>query len=185
MEEGTFHEDKFFSILGIIGPLIAYTCIGLSVYLAPSFSWHVNALSDLGHAKDSIVASIFNFGLLISGFLVALYSVKSLVNYAKYTGISLTLSALMLQAVATFDEVYGQIHFIVSVLFFISAGITCIIYFLEKKPILAALAFLVGLLAWVLWCAGVYKAGIAVPELISALAVTLCIIHSAIRAMWR
>ncbi|MEM2464338.1 MAG: DUF998 domain-containing protein [Candidatus Bathyarchaeia archaeon] len=185
MGKSDLRKDKIFVILGIIGPLIAYTCIGLSIYLSPSFSWRVNALSDLGHAKNSIVAPIFNFGLLVSGFLVALYSAKSLAGYAKYTSVSLTLSALMLQAVAAFDEIYGQIHFIVSVIFFILAGISCIIYSLEKKSILAALAFAVGFLSWALWWAGVYKMGIAVPETISALAVTSCIIHSAIKIIGR
>lgn len=177
--------DKFFPILGVVGPLIAYICIGLSICLSPSFSWHVNALSDLGHAWNSGVAPIFNLGLLLSGFLTALYSAKSLVNYAKYTSISLIFSALMLQAIATFDEIYGQIHFVVSVLFFVSAGISCIIYSIERKSILAALAFLVGFLAWALWWAGVYKVGVSVPEIISALAVTSCIIHSAIKIIRR
>ncbi|MEM1586493.1 MAG: DUF998 domain-containing protein [Candidatus Bathyarchaeia archaeon] len=175
--------DKFFPILGIVGQLIAYICIGFSIYLSPSFSWHVNALSDLGHAGKSGVALIFNTGLLLSGFLAALYSIKSLINYAKYTGVSFTFSALMLQAIATFDEIYGQIHFIVSVLFFVSVGTSCIIYSLERRSILAALAFLVGLFAWALWWAGVYREGVAVPEIISALAATSCIIHSAIKIM--
>lgn len=175
--------DKFFAILGITSPLIAYICIGLSIYLSGSFSWHISALSDLGHAQESNVSLIFNSGLLVSGFLTALYSVKSLSNYAKYTSISLSFSALMLQAVATFDEIYGSIHFIVSILFFVSAGATCLIYSIEKKSILAASAFLIGLLSWVLWWIDIYEVGIAVPEIVSALAVTLCIMHSAIKIM--
>ncbi|MEM2320573.1 MAG: DUF998 domain-containing protein [Candidatus Bathyarchaeia archaeon] len=174
---------RLFIILGIAGPLVAYACIGLSILLSSSFSWRVNALSDLGHAQNSNVAPIFNLGLLLSGFLIALYSAKSLINYAKYTGISILLSALLLQAVATFDEIYGSIHFIVSLLFFVSAGISCLICSVERRSILAALAFLIGLLSWVLWWMGVYEAGVAVPEMISALAITSCIIHSAAKIM--
>jgi len=180
---GGFWEDRIFTMLGIVGPLIAYICIGLSIHLSPYFSWHTNALSDLGHAQRSTVAPIFNSGLLISGFLTALYSAKSLIKHARYTSISLMFSALMLQAVAAFDEIYGQIHSIVSVLFFISAGISCIIYSIERKLISAALAFVAGLLAWILWWAGVYSAGVAVPEIISALAVTSCLIYSALKIM--
>lgn len=178
MERG---GSNLFTILGIAGPLIAYTCIGLSIHLSSSFNWQVNALSDLGHAQNSNVAPIFNLGLLLSGFLVALYSAKSLINYAKCTGISILLSALLLQAVATFDEIYGNIHFVVSVLFFISAGTSCLMYSVERRSLLAALAFLIGLLSWILWWMGTYKAGVAVPEMVSSLAVTSCIIHSAIK----
>ncbi|MEM1514606.1 MAG: DUF998 domain-containing protein [Candidatus Bathyarchaeia archaeon] len=131
--------------------MIAYICIVLSINLLQSFSWYTSALSDLGHAQNSNVAPIFNLGLLVSGFLVALYSAKSLINYAKYISISLLFSALMLQAVTTFNEIYGRIHLIVSILFFISAGATCIIYSVERRFILAALSFLAGLLAWMLW----------------------------------
>ncbi|MBS7640386.1 MAG: DUF998 domain-containing protein [Candidatus Bathyarchaeia archaeon] len=175
--------DKVFIILGILGTLIAYICIGLSIYLSPSFSWFINALSDLGHAQKSNVAPIFNSGLLLSGFLVALYSARVLLRYAKYTGVSLLFSSLLLQAVAAFDEIYGRIHFIVSVLFFVSAGLSCIIYSVERGSVLAASAFLIGLLSWVLWWMDAYEAGIAVPETISALAVSSCIIHSAIMAL--
>jgi hypothetical membrane protein len=169
------------ALLGIAGPLIAYMFIGLSIGLSPSFSWYRNALSDLGHAQKSNVSPIFNFGLLLSGFLITIYSVKSLINYAKYTGISVAFSALMLQAVAAFDEIYGRIHFVVSVLFFVSAGISCIIYFVEKRSLIALMSFLTGLLAWLTYWFGVYNAGIAVPEIISAIAVTSCIIQSALK----
>lgn len=176
-------RDKIFALFGIIGPLIVYICIGLSIGISQSFSWHTSALSDLGHAQKSNVAPIFNSGLLVSGFLVALYSAKSLISYAKYTSISLLFSALMLQAVATFDEIYGQIHLIVSILFFISSGITCLVYSIERRSILAVLAFLVGLLSWALWWMGMYSSGVAVPEIISALSITTCIIHSAVKIM--
>lgn len=176
-------NDKVFTLLGIIGPLVAYVSIGLSIYLSPSFSWYKNALSDLGHARNSSVAPIFNFGLLVSGFLTAIYSVKSLISHARYTSVSLAFSALMLQTVATFDEIYGRLHTIVSVLFFLSAGISCVIYSVERRTMLGVGAFLVGLLAWLLYWAKFYSAGVAVPEIISAIAVTLCLIHSALKIL--
>lgn len=174
-------KEKIPHLLGLIGSLIAYIAIGLSIYLSPWFRWESSALSDLGHAQRSGVAPIFNFGLLASGYIITIYSVKSLSKYAKYTSISLTFSALMLQAVATFDEIYGNLHFLVSVLFFVSIGFSCIIYSIEKKSILAALAFTVGLSSWTLYWAGSYKAGVAVPEIISAVAATLCIIQSTLK----
>lgn len=176
-------KEKLGALLGIIGPLVAYIAIGLSIYLSPSFSWYKNALSDLGHAQRSNVAPIFNFGLLLSGFLVTMYSIRFLANRAKYTGIAVAFSAFMLQAIAAFDEIYGFIHYIVSVLFFVSAGISCIIYFIEEKSVLSIIAFLVGLIAWLTYWFGLYKAGVAVPEIISAIAVTSCIIQSALKIL--
>ncbi|MEM2341885.1 MAG: DUF998 domain-containing protein [Candidatus Bathyarchaeia archaeon] len=176
-------REKQGALLGIIGPLVAYIFIGLSIYLSPSFSWYENALSDLGHAQRSNVAPIFNLGLLLSGFIVTVYSIRFLVNHAKYTGVSVAFSALMLQAVATFDEIYGFIHYIVSVLFFVSAGISCIIYSIEERSSLAIVAFLIGLAAWLTYWFGLYKAGVAVPEIISAIAVTSCIVQSALKIL--
>jgi len=178
-------KDKFFALFGFIGPLIAYASIGLSIYLSGWFSWERNALSDLGHAQKSVVAPIFNFGLLIAGFIITLYSVKSLSKYAKNTSISLAFSALMLQTVATFDEIYGSLHFLVSILFFVSAGLSCVIYFMEKKSLVALVAFVVGLMAWILYWFDLYKAGIAVPEIISAIAVTSCIIEASLKILWK
>lgn len=176
-------EDKFFALLGIMGPVIAYLSIGLAIYFSSWFSWYENALSDLGHAQKSNVAPIFNSGLLLSGFLIAVYAIKSLSKHAKYTSISLAFSALMLQSVAAFDEIYGKIHFAASILFFVSAGISCLVYSIEEKTVLAALAFLAGLLVWAMYWTGIYEAGIAVPEIISSLAVTLCVIQSAFRSL--
>lgn len=177
---GTLDTSKFFASLGIIGPGVAYIFICLSICLSPSFSWYENALSDLGHSQKSVVAPIFNFGLLISGFLTAIYASKSLAEYAKYTSISVVFSALMLQSVAAFDEIYGRIHFIVSVLFFISASISCIVYFVEKKKVLGFAAFLAGLMAWLFYWANIYKMGVAIPEIISAISVTSCLIESSL-----
>jgi hypothetical membrane protein len=64
----TIWKKGFHSLFGVVGPLIAYFSIGVSMVLSPWFSWESNALSDLGHAIKSEVASIFNFGLLLVGF---------------------------------------------------------------------------------------------------------------------
>ena len=176
-------RDDLFTLLGIVGPLIAYVSIGLAISMSPWFSWSKNALSDLGHAEKSSVAPIFNFGLLLAGFLITIYVVKSLSKYAKFTSFSLAFSSLMLQAIAAFDEIYGGIHLAASLLFFISVGISCLIYSIEKKSVLAVLAFLVGLLAWMLYWANMYEAGISVPEIISAVAATSIIIHSTLRML--
>ncbi|MCS7120544.1 MAG: DUF998 domain-containing protein [Nitrososphaerota archaeon] len=168
-------------ILGILGPLVAYIFIWVSISSSPWFSWYKNALSDLGHAGRSSSAPFFNFGLALSGFINIIYACTVFRRHAKYTSYCLAFSAFMLQLVSVFDEIYGFIHFIVSVCFFISAAISCLVYAVEKRSFFALIAFVIGLSSWVLYWLGIYKAGVAVPEIISAIAVTSCIFLS----VWR
>jgi hypothetical membrane protein len=91
----------------------------------------------------------------------------------------LLISALLLQLVAAFDEVYGFLHVLVSVLLFVSFGVASIAYTVERKSFLALAAFAVGLLSWVLYGAKIYSAGIAVPETISSVATMSWVVFSA------
>ena len=169
------------AVFGVIGPLAAYFFISVSIALSPWFSWRENALSDLGHAVRSGVAPIFNFGLLLAGFLFAIYSITALRKHAKYTSYCLLVSALALQLVAVFDEVYGFLHYAVSVMLFVSLSFASILYSVEKRSLLALMAFFAGLSSWVLHWTGAYNAGVAVPEAVSSLAVTLWVVSSALK----
>ena len=169
--EGKSTTKKIYALLGIIGPFVAYLAIGVSIIFSPWFSWQRNALSDLGHSVKSEVAPIFNLGLLLTGFLIIMYAATVLKKHAKYTSICLIASAIMLQLIATFDEVYGSLHGVVSALFFVSIWITSVVNAIEKKSLLALMPFIVGLSSWILYGMKVYSAGIAVPEIISFVAV--------------
>jgi len=116
-------NERKYALFGVVGPLVAYFFIGVSIALSPWFSWWSNALSDLGHSVDSNVASLYNFGLLLAGFFIIIYSTKVFKDHASYTSYCLLVSALVLQLVATFDEVYGSLHVIVSILFFCVFGL--------------------------------------------------------------
>jgi hypothetical membrane protein len=155
--------------------------ISVSIVLSPWFSWWSNALSDLGHSIDSDVALLYNFGLLLAGFFIMIYSMTTLKDHAKYTSYCMLASALMLQLVATFDEVYDPLHVIVSILFFVSLGFASIVYAAEGKSILALTAFVIGLGSWILYWAGIYSAGIAVPETISSVVTVSWVMLSAIK----
>lgn len=172
-------NGRAFALLGIVGPLVAYISIGVSIVLSPWFSWETGALSDLGHSVKSGVSPIFNLGLLLAGFLVMVYTVTVFKRHAKYTSLFLVVSALSLQLIAMFDEVYGFLHFVVSVLFFVSIGFASITYAFERKSYLAVGAFIIGLISWLLHGTQIYTAGVAVPETISSVAAVLWIIHSA------
>ena len=174
-------NERKYALFGVVGPLVAYFFIGVSIVLSPWFSWWSNALSDLGHSVDSDVASLYNFGLLLAGFFMMIYSMTALKDHAKYTRYCLLASAMMLQLVATFDEVYGPLHVTVSILFFVSLGFASIVYAVEGKSILALAAFVIGLGSWILYWAGMYSAGVAVPETISSVVTVSWVMLSAIK----
>jgi len=173
-------NEKNYVLFGVIGPLIAFVSIGVSIALSPWFSWERDALSDLGHAVESGVAPIFNFGLFLTGFFLTIYAVKVLKGYARWTGYSLVISAFTLQLVAVFDEVYGLLHLVVSILFFVSLGVTSLFYAVERKSYSAVTALAMGLISWIFYWAEIYSVGIAVPETISSVAVLFWIIPSAL-----
>lgn len=168
-------------MFGVVGPLVAYLFIGVSIILSPWFSWWSNALSDLGHSVKSDVASLYNFGLLLSGFLITIHSIAAFRDHAKYTSYCLLVSALMLQLVAAFDEVYRSLHVAVSILFFVSLGFASVIYAVERRSILALAAFVIGLGSWMLYSGEIYSAGVAVPETISSVATVSWVMLSAIK----
>jgi hypothetical membrane protein len=174
-------NERYYALLGLIAPIVAIIFIAASIALSPWFSWGTNALSDLGHSGDSAVAPLFNFGLLLSGFLMIVYAVTSFSNYAKYTSYFLVLAGLALQMVATFNEVYRPLHFMVSVLFFASLGFASISYIIEKRSVLAVAALIVGAASWILYGLNVYSAGIAVPETVSSMATVTWVMLSAVR----
>jgi hypothetical membrane protein len=173
--------DRNYSLFGIFGPLTAFIFISVSILLSPWFSWENNALSDLGHSINSDVAPIFNFGLLLSGFFTVLFSLTSFRKQTKYTCYFLMLSGLALQLVATFNEVYRPLHFQVSVLFFLSLCFVSLTYIIEKKSILAVIALIVGIASWILYGLEIYSTGIAVPETLSSMAISVWVMWSALR----
>jgi hypothetical membrane protein len=180
-------SERNCALLGILAPLVAIFFIVVSIVLSPWFSWGSNALSDLGRsaatdvAPKSEVAPLFNFGLLLCGFLMILYSFTCFRKHAKYTSYVLVIVGLTLQLVATFDEVYGSLHFQVSVLFFMALGFASISYIVEKRSVLAFAALIIGSVSWILYGLEIYSAGIAVPETISSMATVTWVMLSALR----
>ena len=174
-------KEQNYALFGILGPLIAIIFIATAIVLSPWFRWGSNALSDLGHSVNSDVAPLFNFGLLLSGFLIIFYSITSFRSHAKYTSYFLMFAGLALQLVATFDEVYGSLHFQVSVLFFVALGFASISYIIEKRSVLAVAALVIGLCSWILYGLEIYSAGIAVPETISSMATVTWVMLSSLR----
>ena len=178
-------SDQKYALLGLLGPSIAIIFIATSIVLSPWFSWGNSALSDLGHSVYSDVAPLFNFGLLLSGFLTIMYSITSFKKQAKYTSYFLAFAGLSLQMVATFDEVYSYLHNQVSVLFFAALAFASIVYIIEKRSTVAAAALVIGLSSWILYGLKIYNAGIAVPETVSAVAVATWVMLSAYKIYFK
>lgn len=175
--------EKNYALLGILGPLTTYALIAASIILSPWFCWEKNALSDLGHAIKSQAAPIFNFGLFLGGFLLIIYSMKTLVRNAKYSGLSLLVASLLLQLIALFNETYPRLHYAVSVLFFIAIIVGSLAYAFEAKSPLGVVGFIVGFGSWIIYfMAGTSIVGVAVPETISSTAALLWVAQSTIKA---
>ncbi len=141
--------------------------IFLAIALSPWFSFWNNALSDLGHAVKSNVAPIFNFGLVVGGFLVALTASRYMLDYNRLKAVILVYLGFSLALIGVFDEVYGVIHFIVSLMFFIGMIIYLISYGILNKTIYPVIVAILHLALWILHFIYDIPPGAAIPELIA------------------
>ncbi len=176
-------RSKVFALLGVLGILVTWLFIAVAIATSPWFSWKVNALSDLGHSVKSKAAPIYNFGLALGGLLLAFYAVMALTPRARASGVLMTIAAFALQLIAVYDEVYGRLHTVVSILFFIALTAASLAYSVEKRSKLALAAFVVSIAAWALYWNGTYRAGVAVPETVSALAGSAWVVKDVVESL--
>jgi len=164
------------------GPVERCAALALSAVLVPlafiaaaalASGWFrllENALSDLGHATRSNVAPLFNFGLAAGGFLLAAHGLTCAVRRSPHIGATLAAAGFLLTLVAVFDEVYGRLHFYVSVAFFLSLAVLLAEYAAWSRGArraLALLALAVGAASWALHLGLGVPRGAALPELVS------------------
>ena len=168
---------RWYELLGVAGSIIAFIAIAVSIHLSPWFLWDSNALSDLGNAVHSDVASIFNLGLSLASMSILVFTVTVFRRYAKYSSVGLGASAVFLQLTATFDEAYGRLHFFASVFFFVAISITAIAFAIEKRSRVALYAFVMIVAVWLLYGFRSYG-GIAVPEAVSSAVVAGLLVYS-------
>jgi hypothetical membrane protein len=175
---------RFGGVAGILTPVFAFTFIGLAIASYPQFSWLNNALSDLG-VVPGITSTLFNFGLFVSGlfsfnFALGLFKFLGKNITGKIGAIILLLASLSLMGIGITPENIRPFHYIFSVAFFSLVPISLLViasYFLitRQKP-MAAFTLLIAILAaapWVLFIQIHYVQGVAIPELLSALASAL------------
>jgi len=119
------------AMIGFFGPFIALACIIVAILLSPGFDWFVNALSDLGHYTRTdlgpyklIGAIIFNSGLILTGLLMLYYTLwllrRSTDTATKIGILPLVIALCFLVCIGIFSENFGDLHYWVSVGFFLT-----------------------------------------------------------------
>ncbi|RJS77275.1 DUF998 domain-containing protein [Candidatus Bathyarchaeota archaeon] len=175
---------KISGVCGIITPIIAYTFILLAINYYPPFSWTDNALSDLGVVKG-ITSVLFNSGLIIAGILTLVFA-TGLFRFlnekatGKIGGLLFVLAALALTAIGVFPENFGEIHFYVSVAFFVFSPLAMFSFsaaFTQTgNARLGVFTFLVALIAalvWIIHWTIPFGKGVAIPETLSSLSASV------------
>ncbi|MEX0569540.1 MAG: DUF998 domain-containing protein [Candidatus Njordarchaeota archaeon] len=179
-------SSRILKLLAVLFPIVAYSAIFISIAFAPWFSWYENALSDLGayHAT----ALIFNGGLIVSGFIYAIYSLGLLSYFRHLMGkigaMILLIDAISLSLVGVFPETVGRLHGLFAVLYFILFPVAFLFlgtFFLKhesnlKYCLISYLFSIIGLGVWFLPWRTWGISGIAIPEFIASLANTIYII---------
>jgi len=138
-------------IAGVLIALIFFSSLYYSISLAGWFDWRRNALSDLGNSVKSSVAAQFNFSLLLTGLLMILLAFNYIRRSSRISWILFAISGFLLQMIAAFDEVYGRLHFLVSVAIFTSMGLTILADSIEFRSKAMLSIFILYALIWPLY----------------------------------
>ncbi len=165
-------------MLGAAAFAVPLTLVFLSIALSPWFRWEVNALSDLGNSVRSPVAPLFNLGLSTGGLLLVLHCILYMASRYPITSKLMALSGYFLLLIGTFDEVYGSIHFFVSLLFFLGIALAAITYSYEEGRSYPLASAAVIAASWAVQLSGLCPCGEAVPEMVSILVTLLWYLDS-------
>jgi hypothetical membrane protein len=171
---------KIARVCGFITPLVSYGMIFLAIMNAPWFSWYRNALSDLGARASSDL--YFNSGLILAGFLEALFSIGLFLNLRGVVGeasaVVLFADSIALMCIGIFPETAGRIHFYVSVAFFLLYPIASILFGVHllshgKDRLFGVLSVVMAFICLAIWFLVPWRSmgvtGVAIPEFLSSL----------------
>jgi len=173
------------AIAGFIAPVVAVACILLAIATHPQFSWTNHALSDLGVVPGA-TQWLFNGGLCIAGGLILIFVTFGLHRYvdknrAGRTGTYIfALSAIALVLIGIFNESFVPAHYMVSVAFFILAPTALFIlsynFYQTHKyavSVFTATTANIATLPWILQLILPYAPNVAIPEIVSALSISV------------
>ncbi len=173
--------------------ILAWASISTAIIVSNCFNIVSMALSDLGdwttacgsntaclNSCNRLSEPIFNYGLIVSGILIAFASL-GLYKYSKSYPLLLTLSGISLSLVGVLPERYGTTHFLAALFFFLLLPIAMLIYAkstwnTNKKEsltttILSIISFS-GIILFIAIKTLKLNLGYAIPEIIGALPAT-------------
>jgi hypothetical membrane protein len=164
---------RSYPYLGMVGSVIGYALIAIALAASSWFSWFNNALSDLGNTSvHPNTAWIFDSGLVIAGLLSTIFSALLMWENRSWKyllwSLPLTLAAMDLILIGIFNESFGAIHGIVSVIFFFMIALSLFLFSYVSFPLgmprLGAVALIFGIISSAVWIAHFPWKGIAIQE---------------------
>ncbi len=165
---------------GILAPIIAFTFIISSILTYPRFSWTNDALSDLGIVPGT-TATLFNFGLYMSGLLILIFSIglykylnKNIVG--NIGAIIFVAASFALEGIGWAPENVPPFHYYFSVAFFSLVPISLFLisgyFFILRRYRFAVFTIVIAILGagtWTLYFLIHYTLGVAIPEALSGI----------------
>jgi hypothetical membrane protein len=162
-------------LAGLITPVLTLTLIFVAISLSPWFSWHDNALSDMG---VDTVAPLFNGALVIGGLLYFVFVIGFLrwrglrSRPAKLAAVAMIVGAVGLCLIGVFTEDAGRIHYYVSATYFLATplayGLFGSDWVRHDAKLMGWLTIAAGITAFLMIAVVPHKR-IAVPEILAAL----------------
>ncbi|MFN8598368.1 MAG: DUF998 domain-containing protein [Anaerolineae bacterium] len=168
------NSKRLAGICGLLTPIITLTLIFISIKLSPWFSWHDNALSDMGVSKTF---NLFNPALLIGGalhFVFVIFGLRSTIGPGRLPRVgfgAVLLGAIALPLIGIITEDYGRTHYYVAATYFIATPLGYILlgsaWVKRHDRVLGWLSIAAGA-ASILAITLVPHKRIAVPEILAA-----------------
>jgi hypothetical membrane protein len=181
-------SNRLGGIAGYLSPVIALVFIVAAILSYPPFSWTNNALSDLG-VVPGLTSILFTVGLVGAGVSALIFAVLGLYRFTKQSplgkagSVLFAASTVALICIGVFNEDYTPTHYLVSVAFFVLAPIagftlTYVFWRGGMRRIAAVTILLAGIAAatWILQFTVGYVPNVAIPEAISAAAISAWVI---------
>jgi hypothetical membrane protein len=176
--------SKVGAVAGFTAPVVAFVCMLSAIVIYPQFSWTNNALSDLGVVSGA-TQWLFNIGLCAAGGLVLIFAVFGLYGFVGKNRFGqggsavFAFASVALILIGIFNESFMPIHYAVSVGFFVLVPLALFIltgsFYLNRQHSTALFTVAIGIIAalpWILQFTLNYAPNVAIPETVSALAVS-------------
>lgn len=183
-------STRLLKIIGLSGLITAWCSISTSIIVSRCFNILSMALSDLGdwtvacgnnavclQSCNRLSEPIFNYGLIVSGLLLASGSI-GLYKYRRgFFSIPLIFASIALSFIGALPERYGVLHFLSALIFFLLLPISMLLFAISKRHIdrkLSALSIILSMISVTGIILFIYikirhlDLGYAIPEILGA-----------------